>query len=1276
MSDPTSAVAQHADEFLAGGGELGRLARAHDWAATSLGPAADWPRSLKTAVRIMLTSRQPIWIGWGPELVYLYNDPYKTIIGGKHPWALGKPTATVWSEIWRDIEPLLATAMAGDGTYVENQLLIMERNGYPEETYYTFSYSPIPGDDGAPAGIICANTDETRRVIGERQMALLREVAARSADARSPEQACLQCIEALATDPHDVPFALAYLAAPGEERMRLVAATGIAAGHAAVPEFLAPDDVLWGAVAAGDPVPRALDPQRGPWPAGAWQEPSREAVVLPLAATGESGSQGMLVVGLSPVRLFDAGYRDFLQLVAKQVAAGVANAQAWEAERRRAEALAAIDRAKTAFFSNVSHEFRTPLTLMLGPLEDALAERAGLPQQHVQRLDVAHRNSLRLLRLVNTLLDFSRIEAGRAEATFQPTALAEFTRELASNFETVTSRAGLALDIDCAPLPQPVHVDQGMWEKVVLNLLSNAFKFTFEGRITVRMAPSADGAHAVLEVADTGVGVPPHELPRLFERFHRIQGQQSRSFEGSGIGLALVQELVRQHGGSIEAESAPGKGTTFRVAIPFGRAHVPPGQLLAEAGIGARDAARADAFVDEALRWLPDTDTRVAIDGEEPHPPTAAPGARARIVVADDNADMREYIARLLAARWDVVTVENGEQALAAIRAARPDLVLTDVMMPELDGFGLLRAVRADPELGDLPVVMLSARAGEEARVGGLEAGADDYLVKPFSARELVARVRSNLDLARVRREAQAVLRESEARFRNMADHAPVMMWVTDASGSCTYLNRRWYEFTGQRPEQALGFGWLDAAHPDERAQAEADFLEANARRAPFRAEYRLRRADGAYRWAIDAAAPRFTEGGDYLGYVGSVIDITERKEAEQLLQELNRQLVRRVAEAGEQDRRKNEFLATLAHELRNPLAPLRNGVELLKRHGASTQQRTPEVLAMMDRQLAHMVRLVDDLMDIARVSRGKVELRQERVALASIVQSAVETCRPQMDRAHHTLTVELPPQPVWLDGDPTRLAQVLANVMNNAAKYTPTGGRIAVRGKAVGATVVIEVQDNGEGIAPELAGQVFDLFVQGPQTIAAAQGGLGIGLSLVRKLVELHGGVVDLHSAGAGQGTTVRITLPAAAQDEGMEDLPDGECAEGAATGAKAGRRVLVVDDNVDAAESLGMLLTGGGHQIRVVHSGRAALEAAAAFRPDLVFLDIGLPDVSGYEVAASLRGSHPPDGMRIVALTGWGNEEAREKSAESGFDLHLTKPVPMEVLRHLLEDRSPTSR
>ncbi len=528
-----------------------------------------------------------------------------------------------------------------------------------------------------------------------------------------------------------------------------------------------------------------------------------------------------------------------------------------------------------------------------------------------------------------------------------------------------------------------------------------------------------------------------------------------------------------------------------------------------------------------------------------------------------------------------------------------------------------------------------------------------------------MARVRSNLDLAAVRKAAGAALRESEERFRNMADHAPVMMWVTDASGSCNYLNQRWYEFSGQSPREALGFGWLDATHPADRGRAEQAFLEANARQSVFRIEYRLRRTDGDYRWVIDAAAPRFTADGGFVGYIGSVIDITDRKQAEELLRELNEQLERRVDEAGEQDRRKNEFLATLAHELRNPLAPLRNGVELMKRVGVTQPQRLAGLGAMMERQLAHMVRMVDDLMDIARVSRGKVELRRQHVALASVVESALESSRPLADRAGHALEVDLPPQPVWLYGDPTRLAQVLGNVLNNAVKYTPQHGRIVLRAAVSGSAVTIEVQDSGVGIAQELSDSMFDLFVQGPQTVAAAQGGLGIGLSLVRELVELHGGRVALHSDGVGQGTTVRIMLPLAAS--GQATAPAGV---GEAQPEAPGRRVLVVDDNVDAADSLGLLLAGGGHEIRVVHSGRAAIAAAASVRPQRVLLDIGLPDRSGYEVAASLRRAQDGQLLRIVALTGWGNEEAREKSAESGFDLHLTKPVQMEVLQRLLAE------
>ncbi len=604
-------LAGETEPLFIGSSELARLMKEFDWANTPIGPPEFWPPSLKTSVRIMLTSQQPIWIGWGPELIYLYNDPYKSIIGGKHPWALGRPTAQVWNEIWDDIAPLLAKAMRGDeGTYSEAQLLIMERNGFPEETYYTFSYSPIPNDDGSPGGIFCANSDDTQRVISERQLSLLRELASRAAESRSVQQACENSAQALMTDPQDLPFAMLYMLEPGTQVAQLAALSGIGADHPAVrPTLSLTSDTEWPlAQAFGQHSPqlvRDLQDVFGlDFPSGGWRQAPRQAVVLPIVSGGDTGRSGFLIAGLNPFRLFDERYAGFLDLVAGQITAAVKNGDAYEEERRRAEALAEIDRAKTAFFSNVSHEFRTPLTLMLGPLEEILCQSGGeLGSNERASLGVVHRNGVRLLKLVNTLLDFSRIEAGRVTASYEAVDLAALTTELASNFRSATDRAGLRLVIDAPPLPQPVFVDRDMWEKIILNLLSNAFKFTFEGDINVAVRSAPDGNHAEVAIRDTGTGIPPAELPHLFERFRRVDGARGRSYEGSGIGLALVQELVKLQGGDIRVESELDRGSLFAVTIPFGNAHLPAERVNGEP-TSVSTNVRVQAYVDEAIGWL------------------------------------------------------------------------------------------------------------------------------------------------------------------------------------------------------------------------------------------------------------------------------------------------------------------------------------------------------------------------------------------------------------------------------------------------------------------------------------------------------------------------------------------------------------------------------------------------------------------------------------------------------------------------------------------------
>ncbi|MGY1822508.1 SpoIIE family protein phosphatase [Geodermatophilus sp. SYSU D00079] len=855
--------------LFAGGGEVGRAMAERDWTQTPLGPPDTWPPELRNVVRVLLTSRFPMWAAWGPELTFFYNDAYKhDTLQGKHPWALGRPASEVWSEIWHDIGPrvrsVLDTAVA---TWDEDLLLFLERSGYPEETYHTFSYSPLGSGDGGAEGMLCVVTENTERVVGERRMAALRDLAAAIATSRTRDDVLAAACEQLGRDPADLPFSLTYLF-DATGTARLGCASGIDAGSAAAPEVIAPGDDVWPLerVLAGEHVLVEDVDRRFPGlPTGAWQRPPTQAVAVPIASSASDAGpvSGFLVAGLNPHRRYDDRYRGFIELVGNQIASGLLNAGSYEAERNRAEALAELDRAKTDFFSNVSHEFRTPLTLIAGPVAELRGNPTAQADPRIrEELEVIERNALRLGKLVNTLLDFSRIQAGRIDARFEPVDLAVTTAELASVFRSAVTRAGLAFTVDCPPVREPVHVDRDMWEKVVLNLLSNALKFTFTGGITVRVR--RDGAAVRLTVADTGTGIPPEELPRLFERFHRVTDARGRSGEGSGIGLAMVRELVALHGGSVDVESTPGVGTTFTVTVPLGTAHLPADRLADPAPEAPGVSPAAAPFLTEALRWVPDGDGAGA--PEVPGPPGDAAG---RVLVADDNADMRAYVVRLLAPRYAVRAVADGRQALEAALADPPDLVVSDVMMPGLDGVELLAALRADPRTARVPVVLLSARAGEEAAVEGLAAGADDYLVKPFSAQELVARVDAHLHLGQARRAA-------EERFTAMADLAPALIWVADAAGRRTFVNRGWTQFTGRPEREELGEGWADRLHPEDRDRYAAAVADAGVRREGWEVEFRLRRADGAYHWLLERAVPLGTDDAP-AGYVGSCTDVNAR---------------------------------------------------------------------------------------------------------------------------------------------------------------------------------------------------------------------------------------------------------------------------------------------------------------------------------------------------------------------------------------------------------------
>ena len=892
-----ASVADARVAFMSAGGDLGAMMRAHPWHDSVLGPADTWPLSLKTTLQIVLSSRFAMWMAWGDELTFFCNDAYRPTLGTKTGW-LGTRSDQVWEEIWPDIGPRIDSVLkSGKATWDEGLRLILERSGFPEETYHTFSYSPLADDHGATIGMLCVVTEETERLIGDRRLHVLRDLAFHMGTTRTIDEVWRAVDRCLGTDCHDLPFALVYRFGEDARTATLATAFGVVDGSLAAPTMLDADTPsIW-------PVFRLLsvasevhiDPL-GPLdgiPLAPWDKAAGRALILPLTAPGQGTPIGAVVVGLNPYRPLDADYHAFLDLFIAQIASGLANANAYAAERQRAEALAALDRSKTAFFSNVSHEFRTPLTLMIGPLEDALAEADLAPRQR-ERLDVAHRNSLRLLRLVNALLDFSRIESGRMQATFRPLDLAHLTRDLASSFRSATDRAGLTLSVECPPLAEPVFVDRDMWEMVVLNLLSNAFKFTFAGEIGVTLE-TVDG-HARLTVRDTGTGIAPSELPRIFHRFHRVEGASGRSFEGSGIGLALVQELVHLHGGTIRAESRLGQGTRFVVELPFGREHL-PGDRVVAGGETAASRSRSQSFVEEAMRWLPDgsasSSDETVLDDRGPlgadDVPAADPTHR-RVLLADDNADLRHYIADLLEGQgYAVEQAVDGLDALERLRQRKPDLLLTDVMMPGLDGFGVVAAVREEPSLRDLPVIMLSARAGEESHIEGLDAGADDYLTKPFSARELIARVAATLKLSALRHQASDAVEASEARA------AAVLEGMTEGY---VLVSRdfRIVQFNLEALRLRVGIGpddvgrslWQTWSGLEDSEQA-ALLRTAMQERAPMEVDVHREIVDAAESWYEMRAYP----SGDGLAIFYR--DVTDRKRAERVLQNVNLHLEQQV---------------------------------------------------------------------------------------------------------------------------------------------------------------------------------------------------------------------------------------------------------------------------------------------------------------------------------------------------------------------------------------------
>jgi signal transduction histidine kinase len=1126
------------------------MIREKDWSDTPLGPIASWPESLLTFLNFCLNSKYPFLLYWGSSFNVIYNDAYIPSLASKHPAALGRPGNEVWSEIWGSvIQPRVQQVLSGEpATWLEDQQVIVCRNGFFEETYVTRSHSPIYLNHGEVGGVCSSGMETTKLVLSERRFCTLGELTTIIIQGKSIEEVCKTTAEVLKKNLSDIPFALIYLLDPyNDKRLILQSTSGITAGGISAPESIdIRNENTWPMTEVFRQKASIIieTPSSSPFgrlPGGPWPESPRISIAIPIRSIfSDSDVIGVLVLGISPRLVFDDEYQRFCKLIADQLAKLISSAKAYEEEKKRSESLAKLDREKTAFFTKCSNEFRTPLTLMLGPIEDALLDKnQELPPEQKERLEIIHRNALRLQKLLNSLLYFSRIETDRVQALFEPTDLSSLTSDLAGTFRPAIERAGMRLIIHCVSIPEPIYVDRTMWKKIVLNLLSNAFKFTFSGEIEVRLEPS--GRHVELTVRDTGTGIPEKEIPHLFERFYRVEGTRGRTPEGSGMGLALVHDLVKFHGGMLSVESKLAKGTQFVLSIPQGTAHLRKDRVSVSSEQEELSSIDPRGYVEEAFSWLSD-DHQANQSFEVPNTPhciedyhlseslihsrfedktQAQLKKLPQLVVTEINPDMRRYIQKILQTHYDVQVFENVEMALHSINQKPPDLILADrlagtdstrTMTPSMDGFALLKEIRSSPELQGIPLIILSAHADEESRFEGLEAGADDYLVKPFSAKELLARISATLEISRLRlaaaeREIQLIKQTEKAKLElgRVLTTLNDSFVTFDRDWRFTFLNAAATTLIGSHVSNPIGkivwktFPFLVGT------KLHQEYLRVSKEQTATQFEYYSLLLK---KWFDIRAYPN----PDGISVLSS--DISSRKTTEAALLSAIKA--------------RDEFLSVASHELRTPLTSLKLQTQIRQRYaikGDASAFSLEKVKTMLEKdniQIERLTRLIDDMMDISRISSSKLMLHLEYFDLSVLINEVLERLSPQLEAmgCKTSIQVDEPIVGLW---DRYRIEQVLINLLTNAMKYSEQKPlSISLFKKATLAE--LHVQDQGIGIAKKDQERIFRKFER--LDMRSGISGLGLGLFIVRKILDLHHGSIRVES-DLGKGSNFIVNLP-----------------------------------------------------------------------------------------------------------------------------------------------------
>jgi signal transduction histidine kinase/FixJ family two-component response regulator len=1101
------------EQFLSGGGEMGALIRSMDWSKTALGPVETWPQSLRTSVSLCLSSTFPILIAWGPETIQIYNDSYRPICGAKHPESMGMNFRICWETALVVVGDAFTRGQQGEGTYINDQRMFLDRYGYLEEAWMTFSFAPIRDESGGVGGIFHPITETTVKMLSARRTRELRDLGEAIGKVKSLTEIGRVTSELYKDYVLDIPFLLLYEIDHQNSKAILISNSGLPAGTEMVPLTMdlhaEQHSGSWpvnSMISSGETKEiSGLENLFGTFHCEPYDSSPSTAILIPLRLSGQEELFGFMIAGVSACRALDTDYLNFYNLLGNTYNTAISNVYAYEQEQKRAEALAAIDRSKTAFFSNVSHEFRTPLTLMLGPLEELLT-KTNLDNDSRSSVEATHRNALRLLKLVNNLLDYSRVEAGRAQAAYQRIDICELTTDLTSSFRSIIEKAGMELKVDCQPTKDDVFVDRQMWEKIVLNLLSNAFKYTLHGSISVTL--SQEGHSVILKVIDTGVGIPEKELPHMFERFHRVENSAGRTHEGTGIGLSLVHELVHLHGGQITVESIEGIGSTFNVQIPVGRHHLPQENVI-DTTKNTDSTALKGAFLQEAFSLLQDESKQIVSNeiltetGDVSGHQDMSEDKKTNVLIVDDNGDMRTYLKRLLEPYFTITTAVNGAEALAIIKTSKQDLVLSDVMMPIMDGKTMIKILRNDAKTRRLPVIFLSARAGEEARIDGLEAGADDYLVKPFSAAELLTKVRAQIKITKVREEANLELEKANDTLELAMDASGMGIWRTEWGTDELHVSDRARHIHAIPLGTKLSFDeTLEVVVPEHRERFQQAILNAVANKGGFSENYQIQPFDGSKRkWLNSTGKVELDEAGEVKSVIGTILDITETKEDEI---------------------RKSDFIGMVSHELKTPLTSLNGYAQLLQMNARKIDDNfAKEKLEKMTNQFRKMTTLINGFLNISRFESGKIQLDKNAFEFNQLIGEMIE--ETELHMTAHRISFQPGPD-IILTADRDKISSVLSNLLGNAIKYSPDGTPINVSTEISENTLTVSIKDEGFGIKQADQDKLFDRYyrVANQQNIS----GFGIGLYLSAEIIERHDGRIWVESE-LGKGSVFKFSLP-----------------------------------------------------------------------------------------------------------------------------------------------------